>query len=555
MMYQPATAANEAPRLEDYINAVRGRRWVVILCAIAGLLLAMVLASSRSTTYTATSRILVGPTPVNSTDHRLVAPNLETESELIESTPIAQQVADELDLDDPGALLDDIDAQFRPTSEVIRISYTSPDADHAAAVANEFATVYVSERETASIAYYDTEVDQLESDLATVTAQLTTIAERQGELEASRVSVLELDPQEEPTRATQLAAIDSELSSLSSESNTAVSRQRDLQSSLDTIGRDRANRATSARMVATADSPTFPNGISERFIQIGGLMVGLIIGVVTAFFLDRLDTTARSETDVELALGHQVLAGIPQFGMRFRSGSAALVMLGSGAGPAVQRSKEGYRRLRSSLRFLAHSEGLTTFVFTSARPSEGKTVTASNTAIAIAQGGANVVLISADLRRPRVEELFGIPNEIGLSSYLGEGAELNLQEVPSVSGLAIIPAGPIPDNPGELLGSDAFAVLVKEIADQVDFVIIDTPPVLSAADSINAAHSADGVVVVVDSRATDTQALLQIRSDLTRGGARVLGAVLNRDRSRRRLLGLRADRYAYERAASGISGS
>ena len=121
-----------------------------------------------------------------------------------------------------------------------------------------------------------------------------------------------------------------------------------------------------------------------------------------------------------------------------------------------------------------------------------------------------------------------------------------------VENLAVIPAGPTPANPGELLGSARFRDLIRRLEATYEYVVVDTPPVLSAADSIAASASVGGVVVLVDSRRTDTSTLLQVRSDLDRAGARVLGAILNRDRSRDAGFFSRRDRYAYERASKNL---
>ena len=155
------------------------------------------------------------------------------------------------------------------------------------------------------------------------------------------------------------------------------------------------------------------------------------------------------------------------------------------------------------------------------------------------------------MRRPTLEGLMSIHNQTGLSDLL---AAPELRPPPlldvGVPNLAVLPSGPLPPNPGELLASKNFADLVELLNLKFEYVIVDTPPVLSAADSISAATSTDGVIVVVDGQKTDMTTILQVRSDLDRAGANVVGAVLNRDRSRNARIFSRRDRYAYERALS-----
>jgi capsular exopolysaccharide synthesis family protein len=154
-----------------------------------------------------------------------------------------------------------------------------------------------------------------------------------------------------------------------------------------------------------------------------------------------------------------------------------------------------------------------------------------------------VVLVSADLRRPTLEQMFGMEaSRPGLSDYLAQAAELNAEKVPGIDNLWLIRSGTAAENPGELLNSDRFEQMVKELErENVEYIVIDTPPILNTADAVSAARYVDGVIVVVDTERTDTADLLQVRADLERSGSKLLGAVMNRQRSDRG----RRDRYSY----------
>ena len=219
----------------------------------------------------------------------------------------------------------------------------------------------------------------------------------------------------------------------------------------------------------------------------------------------------------------------------------------------MQRAREAFRRLRSSVQFLGATQDAKTFLITSALPTEGKSTTSVNLAVALSQGETSVCLVNADLRRPTVEKILGIPsNQQGLSDWLANPDIANIMiAVPGTPGLAIVPAGPPPSNPGELLATNRFASLLDELSDQFDIVLIDAPPVLSTADAAAIARSVDGTIVVVDSSRTDTDTLLRVRAEIDRSGGTVLGAILNRDNSG---AGggsiLRKDRYAYEKVTA-----
>jgi capsular exopolysaccharide synthesis family protein len=278
--------------------------------------------------------------------------------------------------------------------------------------------------------------------------------------------------------------------------------------------------------------------------------MGAGAGVALAFLFHRLDRTARESADVELALGTNVLASIPPFGFGHRGGSQAVVMLAGGRSARTQQARESFRRLRSSLQFLGSSRDASTFLITSARPTEGKSTMAANLAVAIAQGGARVCIVNADLRRPTLEKILGVRNQRGIAEWLVDPTITDIMvPVAATPGLVLVPAGTPPPNPGELLATGRIGELIEELSAQFDIVIVDAPPVLSAADASSISPSVDGTVIVVDASRTDTDALLRVRSEINRAGGVVLGAILNRDRSDTGLR-LRKDHYAYEKVSA-----
>jgi capsular exopolysaccharide synthesis family protein len=306
----------------------------------------------------------------------------------------------------------------------------------------------------------------------------------------------------------------------------------------------RKSLGSAASVLLAADVPTSPDGIPRSFILAASLIAGFLFGTAAAFLVERLDTTARDENDVALALGARVLASVPAFPLGNRSGTSAAIMLSEDRKPRLAVSREAFRRLRSSIQFASASTGAEVFVFTSAFPGEGKSVAAANLALALAQSGKHVALVSADMRRPTLERILGVPNHEGLSDFLGGRSEMELKSIDGVENLWFVPAGPPPANPGELLGSVQFETLIKELRTMASYVLIDSPPVLSTADAATAATYADGVVVIVDSRRTETADLLKVRDELDRAGSKIVGAVVNRTRPRRGLFS-RRDSYAY----------
>jgi len=188
---------------------------------------------------------------------------------------------------------------------------------------------------------------------------------------------------------------------------------------------------------------------------------------------------------------------------------------------------EAFRVLRTNLQFMGLDKPLKTVLVTSAVPGEGKSTVASNLAIAFAQAGANVCLVDADLRRPRVAKLFGAENWRGLTkAVVAQTLENDLQTT-SVPGLSLLTSGPIPPNPAEILGSGRMSQLLAELSERFDMVIIDSPPTLAVTDAAVLAPKVDGVMLVVRSGKADRQAVKRAVASLQAVKANVLGVTLS----------------------------
>jgi len=201
--------------------------------------------------------------------------------------------------------------------------------------------------------------------------------------------------------------------------------------------------------------------------------------------------------------------------------------------PAQDATVESYRALRTNLQFLSSERPLKTVLITSASPSVGKSVTAANLAIAVAQTGKRTLLVDSDLRRPVQHELFSLSNgyslqDGGLTHFLVglHPSPAYKQPLEDIEELSVFASGPIPPNPSELLSSHRAREYFAGLSEQFDFVVIDTPPVLVAADATAVAPMADGVLLVVSSMCRHPS-VRKVQETLTRVNARVIGAVYN----------------------------
>jgi len=256
-----------------------------------------------------------------------------------------------------------------------------------------------------------------------------------------------------------------------------------------------------------------------------GLFGGLVGGVGLAFFMDYLDSRIKNPDEIRHLLGLSFLGLVPA--LRTKD-------LVEGRSPTIndkvpQNFAEAFRGVRTSVTFASAEEGSRSLLVTSTQPTEGKTVVAVNLALALAQGGQRVLLVDGDMRKPRVHELLNVKQAPGLSSLLVGKAKANdAVHRSGAANLWVLPAGPLPPNPAELLGSTRLAELLKSLLGHFDWVIIDSPPVMAVTDASVIAHRTTGVVFVVGSEQVNRQMARTAVERLLAAKATILGAVLNR---------------------------
>ncbi len=252
--------------------------------------------------------------------------------------------------------------------------------------------------------------------------------------------------------------------------------------------------------------------------------LGFLIGVFMAFVLEYLDNTVKTGKDVEKILNLPVLGIVPWMEGTDPDMQPVVVHFDPKSPVA-----EAYRTLRSNIRFASLGQPLHTLVVTSSVAKEGKTSTATNLAITVAQSGQKVLLVDADLRNPRLNRVFRIKREPGLSDVLIGRVPLEeaIYEVPDIPHLYLLPCGPIPPNPAELLSSQALQNLIETLKQQYDLIIFDSAPLLPVSDSVELGKFTDGMLLVVRAGMTERDFLEEVKRILENTRLRVLGVVLN----------------------------
>lgn len=304
------------------------------------------------------------------------------------------------------------------------------------------------------------------------------------------------------------------------------------------------------RLLHPAALPFAPSGPKRGRTVILALFIGSAFGVGQAIVRARFDPRLQGRRDLSLGAGAPVLAVIPKLPSGDGQAEHRLVTVISPRSPEA----EAYRALRATILFAISVHGTKSLVVTSATAGEGKTSTAANLGVALAQAGKRVILVSADLHRPALDAYFSHQNDVGLSNVLaGERKALDALRTSIVPGLRILRCGQPGAVPPELLASETMRSTLDDLKEEADLVILDTPPVLTAADTLAMTPLIDAVLLVAAAERTTCAAFDEARLRLEQVGAHVIGAVLNNvDRARVRF-DQRYDRHILSSADHGWS--
>ena len=310
-----------------------------------------------------------------------------------------------------------------------------------------------------------------------------------------------------------------------------------------------------------------PVGPRRMFTILIGFMLSTAAGVGLAFFLEYLDNTIKTVEDVTRYAQLPALSVIPATGSSTHRRMSAKGKKAIGAVAGVSNlpvkseqlvsldtrssAAEAYRVLRTSVLLSAAGQPPKSILITSGQPGEGKTTTAINTAISLSQLGASVLIIDCDLRRPTTHKVLGVDHIQGLSTYLSRN-NVALDEVIqklSIANLSLLPCGPIPPNPAELIISEKMKEMLRELADRYDHIIIDSPPLINVTDPVILSTMVDGVILVVHGGKSTRDIVRRARQELSAVGAKIFGVVLNNVDLRREGY----DNYYYARYYSGYA--
>lgn len=292
-------------------------------------------------------------------------------------------------------------------------------------------------------------------------------------------------------------------------------------------------KGTDIMVIDPAQIPRSPIGPKRGFNILFAAFIGLGLGMAFAFFLEYIDTSMKTPEDIKRIQ-------IPYMGFipTFHTNNQLELIVQEDPKSLIS---EAYRTLRTGILFSGSKPSPQFIQVTSAGPQEGKTITAANVATVMAQSGSRVLIMDCDMRKPRIHEIFGIPNSRGLSDLLLNGEEgVSLTQKTKVPNLDLIVCGTIPANPSELLGSKRMQRLLTLLGEKYDRIIMDSPPVLAVTDAIVLSRLVEGLILVVGAGASSKNGVTRAVELLKEVNARICGAVLNN-------LNVDKERYYYSR--------
>lgn len=508
--------------LRRYLALLRKWGWLVLL--LVGLAAAGSYFYSQTIppTYRSTAILLVGQeqSSANPTASDIyVSNNLAQAYALLVNQPsVLQAAAKEINWEGSWeSLYFAVSATAPQNGQTINVSATANTPPRAQQIANSIANQVIAQSPLSRQQQdADTRREFMTSQQALLQSQIVLAQKQLTDL--SQQAALETDQTKLDTLNARIAALQTKIES---------AQRTYLQ-----IGA-LLNQAAGRYITVIAPAPLPGAPISPNILQnvLLAAAAGLVLAVGVVLLLEYLDDTIKSNEDVRRELNLSVLGNIERI-TAIRKPGDGLITLKHPRSPVA----EEYRSLRTNLRYSGIENSGAALLITSANPGEGKTTTAANLAIAVAQAGKRVVLVDADLRRPGVNRIFDLENQEGLTSLFLD-QPLLLEDVLQdtvLPGLKILTAGDQPPNPAEILESRRMTEILQQLRQQFEMVIVDSPPALVVADASILASRCSGAMVIVDSGRTRTEAARKVTEVLTHSQVKLLGVVLNRVRGRGR---------------------
>ena len=475
--------------LRDYGNVIARRKWIVVFAVILTTVTVIALTALQTPIYSASAEVLVQPRGQdgffdNQTNYVDPERAIDTEIQVIEGQEVNERVQENLGLSTPppGA-----SASAVGSTDVISIVVNDTNASNAATLADAYAVAYVDVRREQSVNELLKASTEVQIAIDGIQVQIDALGET--------------DPRR-PALVNQLS---------------------NFNTTLDQLRVDAALRTGGVAIIKSAGVPTSPIEPTPMRTTVLAAVVGVLIGLGAVFLVDYLDDKVRSEGDLDSLVDRPVLAVVP---VDVPPDNRPIAI-----SEPSHESVEAYRGLRTNLQFLGLDRPIRVVQVTSSIAGEGKTTTSTNLAVVLAQAGHRVAMVDADLRHPRVHEIFAVAQSPGFTDMLlGAVAKdvVNHVDIDGGHRLSVYSSGAAPSNPSEMLSGRHVKELLADMGSFYDYVIVDSSPILPVSDSVALSGSVDGVFVIVQAGRTNGGDVVETVARLDRVSAPILGLVLNR---------------------------
>ena len=510
---------NLSQDIRNYLAVLLHSAWLLALITILFGVFTYIVSARTTPVYEAKTTVLINEAPSSFSNEYTAILTSErlarTYSELLTKGPFLDGVIERLSLEvDREDLADIIDVQLVRDTQLIEVRVENTSPTLAAFIADTLVDEFITQNQELQASRYADSKASLEAQLTEVDTQIQETS--------SALTALDDDLENQPERdrlSTNLAQYRQTYAGLL-QSYEEI-RVAEAQTTSNIVQVDPAT---------VAEDPVRPRTLLNTILA---AMVGFMIAVGVVFMREALDDTVKGPDDITTRLGLPVLGLIAR---AQPNGEAGPITAAQPRSPV----SEAFRTLRTNIQFASVDKPLRTLLVSSPTPEDGKTTVSSNLGVVLSQAGQQVVMIDADLRRPRLHERMGVSNRTGLSNlFVQETITLDgIARETQADGLRVIPTGPLPPNPAELVSSQKMNDILAALNEEWDMVVIDSPPVMAATDAAVLASRVDGVLLVVKPGSTKLGACEQTVEQLRRSGANVLGVVLND-------VPLRRSRYNY----------
>jgi len=502
--------------LQHYLAILWRRKWIILITVFITEIVVIIGTLKAQPIYSALTTLRIASASSGSVsyyDYMYADRLMNTYVKLATTIPVLDELKQRLKLSN----LPPIEVKPIPDTELIQITVEHTNPLLAANVANTLADVLINQ----SLELY---TGSGKSSQEILSEQVSQMEEEVNQARTEYMDLVAKDPGDTESIQAAKQKLD-----LEQELYAAILEQYE-QSRL-----KEAVRAKSVSVVEPAIPPDKPSKPRKELNIALGFLAGMVGGLGLTFLFENLDSTLFTADQIEAVTKLTSIGKIPQL----ENHNSIINLNGDFA------SGESFRRLRTNILLLENP--VRTLLITSAEPGEGKSTIVANLAYSMAQSGRKVVVVDCDLRVPTQHTIFNIDNKVGLSSILEQKVTFTeAVQASEFQGLQILPSGPLPTKPAELLGSDQMIKLIKQLSHTFDLVIIDAPAMLAVADAIVIASMVDAVALVICRAMTSSGAVRALQAQLSKVKARLIGVIINRAE-------LNKSHYYYDRKEASLN--